>query len=272
LTDVTSVSESLAARRFADKVVVVTGGSRGIGRAIAVAFGRHGAAVVICGRDDYALADTEARIMSESADCLASRCDVSDPREVDELASKVRDRFGVVHTVVAAAGDAGPVAGLAETDYEDWRACLASNLDGAFLTFRAFLPLIPAHGGGSVIAFSSITGKRPLQGRTAYGAAKMGVIGLVRVLALELGPRGIRVNAVCPGGVAGARLDESIRRLALTSGRSEEDVRRDFADASPLARLVETQDVVDACLFLASDQARAITGEDLNLSNGLVMY
>jgi NAD(P)-dependent dehydrogenase (short-subunit alcohol dehydrogenase family) len=129
-----------------------------------------------------------------------------------------------------------------------------------------------AAGAGSLIAISSMTGKRPLHGRTPYAAAKMGVIGLVRSLALELGPHSVRVNAVCPGAVSGPRIEDVIRRQAAARGITEDEALAAFTGASPLGRLVEAGEVARACAFLASDEAAAITGEDLNVSAGVVMY
>ena len=177
-----------------------------------------------------------------------------------------------MHTVVANAGVAGPTAPLHEISLADWRDCLATDLDGVFLTFRAFIPELIAAGTGSLIAISSMTGKRPLHGRTPYAAAKMGVIGLVRTLALELGPHGIRVNAVCPGAVTGPRMDDVIRRQAAARGITEAEARASFTAASPLNRLVEADEVAAACAYLASDAAASITGEDLNVNAGVVMY
>jgi NAD(P)-dependent dehydrogenase (short-subunit alcohol dehydrogenase family) len=117
-----------------------------------------------------------------------------------------------------------------------------------------------------------MTGKRPLHGRTPYAAAKMGVIGLVRTLAAELGPHGIRVNAICPGAVAGPRIDDVIARQASTRGISEQEARAAFTGASPLDRLVAADEVAAGCAFLASGAAASITGEDLNVSAGVVMY
>src|SRR5438093_7936622 len=125
---------------------------------------------------------------------------------------------------------------------------------------------------GSLIAISSITGKRPLSQRTPYAAAKMGVIGLVRTLALELGPYGVRVNSVCPGAVDGPRIEKVTRAIAQTQGITQEQALRQFTDPAPLKRLVQPEEVAAACLFLASDAAAAITGEDMNVTAGLVRY
>ena len=122
------------------------------------------------------------------------------------------------------------------------------------------------------MAISSITGKRPLAGRAPYAAAKMAVIGLCRTLATDLGPQGIRVNAVCPGAVAGPRIDDVVRNQARLMGITEGEARRQFTDPTPLRRLVEPDEVARTCVFLASDAASGITGEDINVSAGLVMY
>jgi NAD(P)-dependent dehydrogenase (short-subunit alcohol dehydrogenase family) len=254
-----------------DRVAVVTGGNRGIGRAIAVALAADGFAVAVTARDADTLADTVAAIEADGGTALALPCDVRDEESVTTMARDVAD-LGQVHTVVANAGIAGPTAPLHEIQLAEWRNCLATDLDGVFLTFRAFVPAMIESGAGSLVAISSMTGKRPLHGRTPYAAAKMGVIGLVRTLAVELGPHGIRVNAVCPGAVAGPRIDDVIRRQAATRGITEDEALLAFTGASPLARLVKANEVATACAYLASDAAASITGEDLNVSAGVVMY
>jgi NAD(P)-dependent dehydrogenase (short-subunit alcohol dehydrogenase family) len=250
---------------------VVTGGNRGIGRAIAVALAADGFAVAVTARDTDALADTVAAIEANGGTALALPCDVRDEESVATMARDVA-ALGRVHTVVANAGIAGPTAPLHEIQLAEWRNCLATDLDGVFLTFRAFIPAMIESGAGSLVAISSMTGKRPLHGRTPYAAAKMGVIGLVRTLAVELGMHGIRVNAVCPGAVAGPRIDDVIRRQAATRGITEDEALLAFTGASPLARLVKANEVAAACAYLASDAAASITGEDLNVSAGVVMY
>ena len=254
-----------------DRVAVVTGGNRGIGRAIALALASGGFAVAVTARDIAALTDTVAAIEAGGGTALALPCDVRDEESVAAMARHAAS-LGRVHTVIANAGIAGPTAPLHEIQLAEWRNCLATDLDGVFLTFRAFIPALIESGAGSLVAISSMTGKRPLHGRTPYAAAKMGVIGLVRTLAVELGPHGIRVNAVCPGAVAGPRIEDVIRRQAATRGITEEEALLAFTGASPLARLVKASEVAAACAYLASDAAASITGEDLNVSAGVVMY
>src|SRR5207237_136514 len=196
-------------------------------------------------------------------------CDVADPASAEAMTAAVLERFGRADVVVANAGVAGPTAAMHEISYEQWRECLGIDLDGVFLTFRGFLPGMIERRQGSLIAISSMTGKRALQGRTPYAAAKMGVLGLVRTLALELGPHGVRVNSVCPGAVDGPRIELVVRNQARAQGISEEEALRQFVDPSPLKRLVLPEEVASACVFLASDAAAAVTGEDLNVSAGV---
>jgi NAD(P)-dependent dehydrogenase (short-subunit alcohol dehydrogenase family) len=257
-------------------VAVVTGANRGIGRAITVAFAAAGYAVLASARDPATLADTvaEAKQAASTAEpgggaVVAAAGDVQDEASMAALAAAAEE-LGPVHTVVANAGIAGPTAPLHEITLEQWRDTIATDLDGVFLTFRAFVPGLIARRSGSLIAISSMTGKRPLHGRTPYAAAKMGVIGLVRTLATELGPYGVRVNAVSPGYVAGPRIDMVIRKQAEVRGVPEEQVRAEVSSGSPLGQLVSAQDVAAACVYLAA--AAAITGEDLNVTAGVVMY
>ena len=161
---------------------------------------------------------------------------------------------------------------LHEMSLADWRETVATDLDGVFLTFRAFIPAMIERRDGSLIAISSMTGKRPLYGRTPYAAAKMGVIGLVRTLATELGPHGIRVNAVCPGPVAGPRIEQVIALQAAARGITAEQARAEMDGMSPLRRMVTAEEVAAACVFLASGGSASITGEDLNVTAGVVMY
>jgi NAD(P)-dependent dehydrogenase (short-subunit alcohol dehydrogenase family) len=253
------------------RVAAVTGANRGIGRAIAVALAGGGFTVAASARDPASLADTIAEAGKADGTVVPLACDVRDEASVAAMAAQA-EALGPVHAVVANAGVAGPTRPLHELTLEDWQDTLATDLDGVFLTFRAFIPAMIQRRGGSLIAISSMTGKRPLHGRTPYAAAKMGVIGLVRTLATELGPYDIRVNAVCPGPVAGPRIDQVIRHQAAVRGITEEQARAAFTAASPLGRLVEAEEVAAACVFLASDGSAAVTGEDLNVAAGVVMY
>jgi NAD(P)-dependent dehydrogenase (short-subunit alcohol dehydrogenase family) len=253
-------------------VAVVTGGNRGIGREIALGFARAGSAVAICGRDAGALATVEEELRAAGAACIAARCDVSDPASVDEFGTTVLHELGTPTVVVASSGIAGPVKPLHEIEPHEWNECVAIDLTGVYLTFRRFLPSMLERRSGSLVAISSMTGKRPLAGRAPYAAAKLGVVGLVRTLALELGPFGIRVNSICPGAVAGPRIDAVFENQARMLGITADEARAQMTEPAPLKRLVTANEVVETCLFLASEASSGITGEDVNVTAGLVMY
>jgi len=259
-------------------VAVVTGANRGIGRAITVALAAAGFTVAAGARDPATVAGTVAAAEKagtaapgQAGAAVPVACDVCDEASVAAMAGHA-ERLGPVRVVVANAGIAGPTAPLHEITLADWRETIATDLDGVFLTFRAFIPAMIERRDGSLIAISSMTGKRPLHGRTPYAAAKMGVIGLVRTLAAELGPDGVRVNAICPGAVTGPRIEDVLARQAEARGITKEAVRAEMTGLSPLRRLVQAEEVAAACVFLASGGSAAITGEDLNVSAGVVMY
>jgi NAD(P)-dependent dehydrogenase (short-subunit alcohol dehydrogenase family) len=252
-------------------VAVVTGANRGIGRAITVALAAAGCTVAASARDPASLAETVAEAEQAGGVAVPVGCDVRDEASVASLAGGA-GQLGPVRVVVANAGIAGPTAPLHEITLTGWRDTIATDLDGVFLTFRAFIPGMIEQRDGSLIAISSITGKRPLYGRTPYAAAKMGVIGLVRTLATELGPYDIRVNAICPGLVAGPRIDQVLARQAAARGISEEAIRAEVDGLSPLHRMVRAEEVAAACVFLACGGSASITGEDLNVTAGVVMY
>ena len=252
-------------------VAVVTGANRGIGRAITVALAAGGFTVAASARDPASLAETVAKAGQAGGTAVPFGCDVCDEASVAAMAGRAA-QLGPVRAVVANAGIAGPTAPLHEITLADWRETIATDLDGVFLTFRAFIPAMIERRNGSLIAISSITGKRPLYGRTPYAAAKMGVIGLVRTLATELGPYDIKVNAICPGMVAGPRIEQVLARQAAARGITVEEARAEADRLSPLRRMVTAEEVAAACVFLASGDSAAITGEDLNVTAGVVMY
>lgn len=252
-------------------VAVVTGANRGIGRAITVALAAARYTVAASARDPSSLAETVAEADKAGGTAVPFGCDVCDEASVAALAGRA-GQLGPVQAVVANAGIAGPTAPLHEITLADWRETIATDLDGVFLTFRAFIPAMIKRRDGSLIAISSMTGKRPLYGRTPYAAAKMGVIGLVRTLATELGPHNVRVNAICPGLVAGPRIEAVLARQAAARGITEEQVRAEADGLSPLRRMVTAEEVAAACVFLASGGSASITGEDLNVAAGVVMY
>lgn len=252
------------------RIAIVTGGNRGIERTIAVALADAGATVVVGARSAETALD--GITPSQRSSLHALPCDVVDDQSMATFAQATVDQFGVPDVIIANAGVAGPTAPLHEIDPRDWRECVDVDLTGVYLTFRPFLPAMIALGRGSLVAVSSITGKRPLVGRSPYAAAKLGVIGLVRTLALELGEHGLRANTICAGSVDGPRLQRVVAASAQARGISVKDALAEHESPAALRRLVMAEEVAAACVFLASDAASAITGEDLNVSAGSVMY
>jgi NAD(P)-dependent dehydrogenase (short-subunit alcohol dehydrogenase family) len=245
------------------RVAVVTGGGRGIGAALARALGAAGARVCVAGRSEAALAEVGAD--------LAARCDVTRPDDVLALRDAVRGRLGAASIVVNNAGVARS-AKLADTDDAMWEETLAVNLTGAFRVTRAFAPDVIAAGArGRVINIASVAAKIGFAYTTAYCASKHGLLGFTRALALELAPKGATANCVCPGWVESDMSDEAIDRIARTTARSREDAKKELERMSPQRRLMTADEIAAVTVWLASDEARGVTGQAWNVDGGEVM-
>lgn len=254
------------------QVGIVTGAGRGIGKVIALALAAAGADVVVAGRDRTTLEVTAEAVRVLGRNALVVPVDVRDADGVLELADEVRQTFGRIDVLVCNSGMAGPSAPVWEVDPEAWRDTIAVNLTGAFLCCRAVLPAMITRRSGTIILIGSITGKRPLLHRAPYAASKIALVGLCRTLALEAGPLGIRVNVVSPGFVEGERLDWVIEKQAEALGDTAAHVRSVIEETSALRRFVSASDVAHAVVMLASEAGRSITGIDLNVAAGVVMY
>lgn len=254
------------------RTVVVTGASQGIGRVIATSFGALGDTVVLAARSRTNLTETAAQVEAGGGTAVVVETDVTSEASVAELSSAVEGTGRAADVVVANSGIGGPSGVLWELDPGDWDAAFDVNVKGVFLTARALLPGMIERGSGSVIVIGSISGKRPLYGRTAYTSTKMALVGLVRTLAVEAGEHGVRVNLISPGFVQGPRLDWVIGAQAEARGVSEAVVEAEFKSQSPIGRLTQPSDIADAALYLASDRSSALTGVDLNVNAGVVMY
>ncbi len=253
-------------------VAVVTGAGTGIGREIALRMGAEGATVVLTGRSTSGMEEVADKIRAEGRQALVLPMDLRDPASIEDAAQRALQEFGRVDVLVNNSGVGGPSKPLTEIGTDEWEDTFAVNVTGAFLCCKAFLPGMVAARSGSIVVIGSITGKRPLVNRTPYAASKMALVGLVRTLAAEVGPAGVRVNLVSPGGVQGERLDWVIEQQAAARGVTQDEARAAFAQDSALKRLVSARDVAETTAFLASSRAAAITGEDVNVAAGLVMY
>ena len=253
-------------------VAVVTGGGRAIGRAIALNLAAEGADVVLAARSVEPMEEVAGQIRDCGQRALVLPMDLADPASVARGAQRALEEFGRVDVLVNNSGVGGPSRPLWEIEPQEWEETFRVNVTGSYLACRAFLPSMIQAGSGAVVFIGSASGKRPLVNRTPYTASKMALVGLVRTLATEVGPYGVRANLISPGAVEGERLDWVIEQQASARGVSVKQARADFSSASPLHRLVTAQDVARATVFLASSHAAAITGEDLNVSAGLAMY
>ncbi len=236
--------------------VLATAGAGGIGLAVAKAFAAAEARVFVCDIDEAALAALPPGWGRRAAD-------VSDEAAVAALFAEAGGALGGLDVLVNCAGIAGPTGPLESLELADWRACLAVNLDAAFLCSRAAIPLLRQAGGGLIVNFSSTAGFMGYPNRTPYAAAKWAIIGLTKSMAMELGPEGIRVNALCPGAVEGARMDRVIAAEAAKSGQSEAAVRERYAAASSLRRFVTAEEMAGMILYLATPTGAAINGQAL---------
>lgn len=255
-----------------DKVAVITGGSRGIGREIARTFAAEGASVALAARSEEALEETREVVEDLGGRSLVVPTDISDPEDVQVLASTTLDHFGRVDVLVNNSGIEGPTARLWEIEPDDWAQVVDVNLTGAYLCCRALLPPMIEREEGSLVFIGSVIGKRPQAGRSPYATTKLGLVGLVRTLAAELGPLGVRANLISPGMVAGERLERVLSTMAESRGVSVDEVRDELRASTPLEELVPAEDVARAAVFLASPASGSTTGEDLNVSAGMVMH
>jgi NAD(P)-dependent dehydrogenase (short-subunit alcohol dehydrogenase family) len=242
---------------LAGKRVLLTAGAAGIGAVIAAAFLAEGAWVWICDVDAKALAAAR----STHPELGTSLADVADERAIDAMFGTIGEALGGLDILINNAGISGPTGPIESLDPAEWRRCVAVNLDGAFLCTRRAVPLLKAAGGGAVVNISSTAGLMGYPLRTPYAAAKWGVIGLTRSLAIELGPSGIRVNAICPGSVEGARMARAIRAEAAVRGVGEEDVRQAYIRTTSLRCFVAPEDIATMALFLCSDLGANISGQ-----------
>ena len=254
-----------------ERVAVVTGGGRGIGRATAVKLAEEGASVVIAARTTPELEETAAVIEAQGGRVLAVTTDLAVEEQIEALFRQTLDTFGRIDVLVNNAARTSPLAPLVELSLEEWDATFDVNLRAIMLSCKLALPSMIGRRSGSIINVSSTNGRRGIPGRIAYGASKWGLIGFTQVLAGEVGQHNVRVNCVVPGATRTEALEESMRNRAKIEGISYEDAMRRAAFIAPLNRIVEPQETAEVILFLASEKSSGVHGQSINVNAGMWM-
>src|SRR5262245_38282117 len=257
--------------RFAKQVVVVTGAGYGIGRGIAEAFAREGAHVVLAGRSRDKLAEVESSLAAGPARPLQVPTDVRVEAEVERLISTAHREFGRLDVLVNNSGIAGPTALVRDVTSEAWHDTLNVNLTGAFLCARYASAIMIDARRGAIVNIASVAARIGYPLRAPYAASKWGMIGLSHSLAAELGPYGVRVNAVLPGSTEGERIERVSAARSASEGKSPQEVREWFTKDIPLQRMVTRDEVARAVTFLASEDASGITGQAFSVCGGYTM-
>jgi NAD(P)-dependent dehydrogenase (short-subunit alcohol dehydrogenase family) len=242
------------------RTAIVTGGGRGIGAAAAVALAKRGVQVAITARTSRELQRTVTAVEAAGGKAVAIAADLADPAEVERVVVQAAQRFGPPDVLVNNAGMA-ETASLARTDDSLWDRHLTVNLTAAFWLCRALGPQMATRGWGRIINVASASAERGVAYTTAYSASKAGLIGLTRALAAELGPRGVTVNAICPGWVETALASHAIERLATKTKRTTDKVRAELLASTPQSRFLAPDEVAGVIAFLASEDAALINGQ-----------
>jgi len=259
--------------KLRNKVAVITGPAKGMGAAVTLAFADEGCALVLAGRDTAAIEPVAQAARAKGVPAIVVRCDLTDPDQTDALARAALAQFGRIDILVNVAGGSGPIGKTGwETTTEEFNDIVELNMTGCFNTMRAVMPAMIEQGGGKVVNVGGTFGMRGRAGRMAYSASKWGLRGITKSFALEAGPHNINVNCVAPGMVDGPRFREKVcANMAAKLGISLEEAMQRHADDYALKRVTLDEDVANACLFLASDVSRQITGVDLPVDGGWAM-
>jgi NAD(P)-dependent dehydrogenase (short-subunit alcohol dehydrogenase family) len=239
-----------------EKRILITAGASGIGRAMGEAFEAQGAQVWVTDIDDNALQQVPKS-------WRRSLVNAADDAQMKALFDEVAQDWGGLDVLCANAGIAGPTAMVEHIAIEDWKSCVSVNLEGAFLAAKYTAPLMKAQRSGAIVVTSSTAGLYGYPNRAPYSAAKWALIGLMKTLAMELGPFGVRANVICPGAVEGPRMEGVLEREAAVKGMTRDEVYDGYARGTSMRSFVTAQDVANTAVFLGSDAARLISGQTI---------
>jgi NAD(P)-dependent dehydrogenase (short-subunit alcohol dehydrogenase family) len=255
------------------RVAVITGPAKGMGAAITLAFAAEGARLALVGRDTAVIEPVAAEVRAKGGEAIIVRCDVTNPGQCEHAVEATKRAYGRIDILVNVAGGSGPIGKTGtETTPQEFDDIITLNMHGCFHTMRCVLPTMMAQRYGKIVNVGGTFGLRGRAGRMAYSASKWGLRGITKSFALEVGAYNINVNCVAPGMVDGPRFRDKVcadmaQRLDITVDEAAERHSADYA----LKRLSSDVDVANACLFLASDAARQITGVDLPVDGGWAM-
>ena len=237
--------------------VLITGGASGIGRRFAERFAETGARIAVCDAD----AQAAEELSVAHPEILTRTTDVTNEAQMQAFLDEVEAAWGGVDVVCANAGTGGPAGRIEDMSYADWQACVAVNLHGTFLTCRWAARVMRVQGSGLILITGSTAGLFGYPLRSPYATAKWGLDGLTKTLAMELGPAGVRVNAIAPGAVEGDRMERVLANESAATGRDIEELRANYVENVSLKSWVSADDLADMALFLASPAASKISGQ-----------
>ena len=254
-----------------NRLALITGGGRGIGRAIALEFAREGAEIAVAARTTTQL-DSVVAELGKTTRAIAVTCDVADVESVERMFAEVVKTFGRGPDILVNNAGIAESAPLIKTDDELWNRHLAINLSGSFYCIRAALPHMLERGWGRIINMASIAGKTGAPYIAAYTASKHGLLGLTRSVALEVATKGITVNAICPGYVDTEMVTRGVENITAKTGKSAAEALETLKGMSAQRRLVTAEEVAALALLLASDEGRGITGQAINIDGGTLLF
>jgi len=246
--------------------VIITAGAAGIGKATAKQFLADGAKVAICDVDQAALDKAE----KDLAGAYIEHADVSKPADLRLFVGNAIKMLGGIDVLVNNAGTSGPTGNIEDLELDAFQACLAVNVLANFIATKSVVPAMKEQGSGVIINLSSAAGVFPFPQRTPYSAAKWGIVGMTKSLALELGPHGIRVNAICPGAVKGDRMRRVFEAKAAATGRTPKEIEAEMTALTGMRTMVENEDIAEAIVFLSSKRARFISGQALGVDGAVI--
>jgi NAD(P)-dependent dehydrogenase (short-subunit alcohol dehydrogenase family) len=255
--------------KLKEKVAIITGGNRGIGRVMAFSFAREGARIAFCGRRRELVEKAENDLGKMGAEVMGMVADVSVEKDVESMVAKTVERFGTIDVLVNNASAEGPTMPIHEMEGKDWRNVVETNLNGLFYCTKYVLRVMIPKRSGNILNIGSIAGVYAYPLRTPYNATKWAIAGVTQSIAAEVGPHNIRCNCLSPGPTEGERAFGVIRRRAEATGKTFEEMKKFYMDQIPIKRFVTPEEVAKAALFLVSDDSSGVTAQHFCVSGGI---